>query len=455
MNTLGSFLRPLDPGEAFFYLSDHVSCMNFVVMAERVGGLQPAQVRTALDIIQKDNTLLQASISWTEETGLCFVHTPGPSIELRCDASTLAAWQTTIEQQLSEPFATGASPLVRCLYVDLAPVQSADPAQPARSVLALCFHHAVADGRSGTELLRRMLSLMASGTHPPEADRPTFLPSMADVHPAHYRWTAHPAAAKALRNTLIGDYRRHGPLPAVPWLESVATQRVPQFIRMRFSSGVTQSLRAKARAEGTTLHGVLCAAQLLAQLELQPTGAPSTFFLSCPVDMRPHLEPEQPVTPTGLFTSLISATFEVQAGTDFWQLARDIIIQTRLQLARGEGHLLYHLYGLDGSPVLPHQLEPFRKKALASLPNTMVSNLGAVAAVAEDPAVETISFALCPMPYQTLFTAASSYQDQLVLNVGFDAARVTPANAQVLTRRMQHLLHEAADAISGTPYKLP
>jgi hypothetical protein len=48
------------------------------------------------------------------------------------------------------------------------------------------------------------------------------------------------------------------------------------------------------------------------------------------------------------------------------------------------------------------------------------------------------------MPYQTLFTAASSYQDQLVLNVGFDAARLTPAHAQVLTQRMQDLLRAAA-----------
>ncbi|MBV5332333.1 hypothetical protein JZU54_01905, partial [bacterium] len=69
--------------------------------------------------------------------------------------------------------------------------------------------------------------------------------------------------------------------------------------------------------------------------------------------MRPHLEPVQPVTPTGLFVSLISATFSVQADTNIWQLARDIIVQTRLQLARGEGHLLYYMYGLDGSPVPP------------------------------------------------------------------------------------------------------
>lgn len=439
------FLRTLDPGEAFFCMTDLVSCMNFVVFAERMGCLQPAQIRTALDIVQKENTLLQASISWAEDTGLCFVHAPDIGIELQCHVCAGADWQSAIEQQLSLPFATGEAPLMRCLYLDIEPC--ADPVRPPRSVLALCFHHTVADGRSGTELLRRVLGLIATDTRDHDPNRTTVLPSMADVHPERYRWADQPAAAKQLRNTLIGDYRRHGPLPAVNWLATDTTERLPKFIRLSFTPTVTHNLVSKARDKGTSVHGVLCAAQLLAQLALQTcqTGdEPSTFFLSCPVDMRPHLEPVQPVTPTGLFVSLISATFSVHADTDLWQLARDIIVQTRLQLARGEGHLLYHIYGLDGSLAPPSQMEPFRKKTLASLPNTMVSNVGVVASVTDDPAVDAISFALCPMPYQTLFTAASSYKNQLVLNVGFDAARLSPAHARLLSDRMQTLLLYAA-----------
>jgi hypothetical protein len=161
--------------------------------------------------------------------------------------------------------------------------------------------------------------------------------------------------------------------------------------------------------------------------------------------MRPHLEPVPPVSPTGLFVSLISATFLVSARTNVWDLAREVIVQTRRQIARGEGHLFFNMYGLDGSPVLPDRLASFRQKALASLPNTMVSNVGAIATVADDPAVESISFALCPMPYQTLFTAASSYEGQLILNVGFDAARLTEANAELLAQGMKEVLLAAAN----------
>ena len=425
-------IRPLDPGESFFFMSDLVSCMNFVVFAERRRHLRPERLSQALDLVQQENLLLKAGIRWTQEDGLCFVHAPGRPVELRCHSVTPGDWQHIIEQQLSEPFPAEAAPLMRCLYLQMQ--------APARSVLALCFHHAIADGRSGTALLRRLLSVMGAQDQPSPGTGPTALPAMAKVHPARYRWPEQADAARALKATLIADYRRHGPLPPIPWLASEATERTPRLIRLSLAPEHTRLLLAAARAQGTTVHGALCAAQLLAQRQLQSGSEATPVFLSCPVDMRPHLEPAPPATPIGLFVSLISATFSVSADTDFWQLARDIITQTRLQIARGEGHLLYHLFGLDGSPVLPEQLESFRKKTLASLPNTMVSNVGAIAPVVDDPAVESISFALCPMPYQTLFTAASSYQDQLILNVGFDAARITESDAQTLAQHIRRIL---------------
>ncbi len=429
-------VRPLDPGEAFFYLSDHVSCMNFVVFAERSGHLPPERIRTALQVLQRDNLLLQTRIDWTDENGLCFVHAPGLAIALQQHSVSPDNWQAPIEAQLSQPFADGTAPLMRCLYLEMP--------SPERSVLGLCFHHAIGDGRSGTALLRRLLGLIAAGTAVDAPSHVAALPAMADVHPPGYRWANQPEAVKQVRNAMMADYRRHGPLPAIGWLAPQASDRTPKFIRQTLPADATRRLISRARDHGTSVHGALCAAQLLAQFKLQPGTDSTAFFLSCPVDMRPHLEPGQPVTPTGLFVSLIAGTFLISADTDMWTLARDIITQTRVQLARGEGHLLYHLYGLDGSLIAPAQLEPFKKKALASLPNTMVSNVGAIADVADDPDVDAISFALCPMPYQTLFTAASSYKDQLVLNVGFDADRLTPAHAQTLSQSIHAILLNAA-----------
>lgn len=428
--------RPLDPGEAFFTLSDQVSCMNFVVFAQRSTLLQPEHITQALSALQQENALLQVRIDWSEAHGLRFEPAPGQAIDLQTQSYCGDAWRQAIEQELSNPFATGSAPLARCLYLE--------DAAASRSVLALTFHHAIADGRSGTALLRRLLSLLAHVQPTSAKTTATALPAMQDVFPPRYRWADQPDAARALRETLIGDYRRHGALSAITWLATEAEGRTPQFIQCTLPAHVSQRLLQRARAEGTTVHGALCAAQLLAQHQLQPPGTPSTFFLSCPVDMRPHLEPVQPTLPTGMFVSLISNTFQISDDSALWALAREVIAQTRLQLARGEGHLLYWLYGLTGAPVPPGALASFRKKSLASLPNTMVSNVGAVATVDDDPAVEAISFALCPMPYQTLFTAASSYAGRLILNVGFDAQRVQPQAAQQLVAAIDALLRRAA-----------
>ena len=59
------------------------------------------------------------------------------------------------------------------------------------------------------------------------------------------------------------------------------------------------------------------------------------------------------------------------------------------------------------------------------------------------------------MPYQTLFTAASSYQDQLILNVGFDAARLTESDAQTLAQHMQHFVDRAPTCLPPLPHAQP
>jgi len=437
--------RPLDPGEAFFTLSDQFSSMNFVVFAERTGDLMPDQIRQALDALQQENALLQARIDWFDEKGLCFEVTPGPLIHLDCIPLRSDRWLHQVERQLSLPFALGSAPLMRCVYLELhAPEPDAQP--PGQCVLALCFHHAIADGRAGIALLRRLLHLLAVGSAPAEhrtTTRPA-LPAMIDLMPSRYRWAEQPDAAKQLKATLITDYRRHGAPATLPWLDSANTARQPKLLRLRLSPGHTAQLIAQARQHDTSVHGVLCAAQLLAQAALQPGDAPTTFMLSSPVDMRAHLEPAPSTAPTGLFVSIVSATFAVSASTPLWPLAQDIVRQTRLQISRGEGHLFFNMFGLDGTAVQPGHMAAFQKKLQASLHNTMVSNVGPVATVPDDPAVDAISFALCPMPYQALFTAASTYQGQLILNVGFDAEKLAPATAQTLVQHIHSQLLTAA-----------
>ncbi|MCW2312890.1 hypothetical protein [Rhodoferax antarcticus] len=160
------FSRPLDPGEAFFFLCDHVSCMNFVVLAERTAALAPERIRRALKTVQQEHALLQTQTSWTQENGLRFEPAPGALIELHCHQSSAEHWPGLIEHELSSPFAPGTAPLMRCVYIEVATADAPASAAPS-CVLALTFHHSIADGRSGTDILRHQLSLIASGNPNP------------------------------------------------------------------------------------------------------------------------------------------------------------------------------------------------------------------------------------------------------------------------------------------------
>lgn len=418
--------------------------MNFVLFAERRGRLDAGRIRAGLAVLQRENPLLQVRITWSAEAGLRFRSAPDRPIVLECRQISPGGWQAWIEHELGRPFGLDEAPLLRCQYLHWS--------SPDRSVLALTFHHAIGDGRSGVELLRRLLDLIAAGAASMPREATPALPPMYEVFPPRFRWSDQADAAEQVADRMMADYKRHGRVGRLPWLSGTApsvANRVPRFIRFILPPDLTRRLLAQSRQHGASLHGVLCAAQLLAQYRLQGSGQKEALFLSCPVDMRPYLEPVQPVTPTGLYVTLISASFALEPNTDLWDLAREVVRQTRLQLARGEGHLFFSMYGLEEIPLAPDSEARFIKALLASLNHTMVSNIGRVATVESDPAVDAISFALCPMPYQLLFSAVSTYRDSLIVNLNFDAGKLGEQVAAALAEAMREILSAAARAGTG------
>jgi NRPS condensation-like uncharacterized protein len=431
-----SVSRHLDPAEAFFFMADRVSCMNFAIFAERSGHLDPELIRSSLGVIQDENPLLQVCIRWTEDHGLRFEPMASTSIDLVCRTVDADNWQRWIEQELAHPFPPGSAPLMRCRYLEMS--------SPERSVLVLVFHHSIADGRSGVELLRRLIDCIATRTTARTGATVLPLRPLHQAFPPRFRWADQLGSAKQVKDALIADYRRHGRSTPMPWLSSDAPTRTPRFIRVAFPPEVTQRLLELSHRHQTTVHGALCAAQLVAQYRSRMDRDPATLFLSFPVDMRALVEPTQPITPIALYASLISAAFAVDTNTDFWVLAREVVGQTRRQMDRGEGHIFFHLYGLDSTPVRPDRLEPFTRLLLSTWQNTMVSNIGKVPAIDSDPEVDAISFALCPMPYQTLFTSVSTYRGRLLLNIGYDAGKVSDATGVKVAASVRNALQEAA-----------
>ncbi|MBI1892394.1 MAG: hypothetical protein HYS18_17250 [Burkholderiales bacterium] len=421
--------RPLDAGERFFWLLDRVSGMNFVVFAEISGTLDEMRLRDGLRKAQEMHPLLRAKICANPHGELRF-EPDGETLDLEIIAVAENNWQAPIEKELCYRFELTEAPLMRCLYLRFT--------DGSRSVLALTFHHTIADGRSGTALLREILHEVFDIGREKQADRGRIHPAMHDAFPEKHQWHRQPEAFMALAETRKQELKRHGRPAALPWLNQQQTRREPRFIRIELDA---PALVARCKQHGATVHGALGAAQLTAQFKAMGECAPQTLSFGSPADMRPYLDGGISATGLGLYVSLLFATYRV-GEIPFWELARAIGSDIKKQLTRGDGHLLFTQIQPEMFPPTEEGIAAFAKLMLASPQSTMISNIGVVEPIQGTSAVEAISFVLCPMPYQVLFTAVSTYRDRLIVNLAYDAAKLSPAHASSLAAWIRQALQE-------------
>jgi len=88
---------------------------------------------------------------------------------------------------------------------------------------------------------------------------------------------------------------------------------------LRLSPGLTSSVRDRARQEGTTVHGALCAALVLASREVFAAWREIPLRILSPINARPLLDAGESC---GFFLGATTSVFDRQA-MDFWDIARD------------------------------------------------------------------------------------------------------------------------------------
>ncbi len=426
--------RQLDPGEHFFWLLDRVSGMNFVIFAEIGGAIDPAHLQQALTKAQQAHPLLRTQIVQPSPGELWFAPAAVP-LMFETIAVTQDDWQAPIEAELSLPFELEEAPLVRCRYLTFT--------DQDRSVLLLSFHHAIADGRSGTALLREILAYLAKPDSASHFQTGAVHPPMHSVFPEKYHWHLQPQSAVELIATRKSELKRHGRPSALPWLDQQQPRRMPRIKRLMLDAASTAQLMRACKNHGTTMHGALGAAQLLAKYRSLGGSDEHTLSLGSPADMRPYLAGTIPVTGLGLYVTLLQANYALGGAQSFWELARAVGSDLKRQLGRGDGHLLFAQIQPASFAPTPAGIAAFSAIMLASPQSSMISNIGVVDAVSGAGRVEAISFALCPMPYQMLFSAASTYGGRLIVNMAYDAAKLSADNADQLAQWMKQALLDA------------
>ena len=212
----------------------------------------------ALLALQRRHPLLATKILFGE-TGRPEFHASTSAIPLRVVPGPIPDdWDREMATELATLFDLSSGPLVRAVLFH----------ERARVILLLSMVHCITDGMSSTFLLRDLL-VAVSGGH---LDPLPLLPSMETL--LH----SLPAGPSSVR---LPD------LPAGRTPVLVRDDARPCFTRRVLDRSLTASLRSRARQEGASVFGALCAAAVLARRPERAQAA--SLVVSYPIDIRSML----------------------------------------------------------------------------------------------------------------------------------------------------------------------
>ena len=287
-------LRDLDAFEEFFWLLEQSAPVFHAAIVEVTGATTVRQWKTALNAIQDRYPLLSASIQKIPGQRPFFEKVRGASMDLRI---ALLPDSLVLEEEMAnefqKTFGDGNGPLTWATLFHA----------PDRSVVMFATHHSSLDEKSHLLLIQDLLAAVAGEN----LGRPL------EVQPGLAQLVGLPDPAPYVK-TLGG----RSVAPEETTLSTMSKIRVQ---RVRLSLMETQALQARARAEGTTVHGALVAAMTLAGKRYSDEWNAGPVRCQSTIDMRRTLGiPDVP----GFLISAHKTPVLTPEGASFWDIARSV-----------------------------------------------------------------------------------------------------------------------------------
>lgn len=419
--------RPLGALERVVDLVDRARSLNFVVIGDLRGPLAPAALRAALDAAQRLHPLLGVRIDRRGATPRFCADGVGP-IPLRViDGAAPTAEVATAE--LNAPLPRDAGPLVRATWI----VRGGDG-----GTLMLTFNHTIGDGASGALLLRDVVAV--AGGAAPRAPLPLPAP-LEERLPRHTRGAAGIARlGRFVAREVAGHVGRRALPQRVRCEVRVPVEAVEaRLVQRELDRATVAALIARARAEGTSVHGALEAALMRAFVRCEAGDRPCVVCMGAPVNLRVRLEP--PIgDDVGMFVALAQATHRVDPSAPFWALARAARGALAASVERGEplafapvvAWLVAKVVGASDAPDAPGRAAALVQRAMSA--TTGITNLGALAIPRHHGplTIERVQFVVSPSAMADLVTTAATFDGVLCWNFVYNAPRVSAARVERL-----------------------
>jgi hypothetical protein len=345
-------VRALGAMERLFWLMDQNHPVHLTVTAEVKGFTKVQSWRDALDAVQGRHPVLSTSIKRNEEGQSALYQADAAPIPLRVvDGSFPGRWELELEREMALPFTPEQAPLIRSVLIH----------KPQSAVLIMIAHHAIADGMALVFLIRDLLQVLSGG----------------QIEPLSFN-----RSAEELLSTLPEgeEVVQVGAPQAEPALYREDDGLTPRSTARKLDENLTATLKERARREGTTVQGALCAALVLAGRKTSSTWRNQSVRVMSPINVRAHLGAGEAC---GLYLCGGMVPFQPGDSRAFWELAR--FAKKELAPSQTLQSLSTSLHGLEAIMTEDVDVETAAQIAAGAFArDLMVSNLG-------------------PMPYESEF----------------------------------------------------
>ncbi len=434
--------RTLGRTEHIYWLLDQLYCLNFLAVAELDGTLNDDDLQAALDIVQQENPTLRTQITTDRAGRPCFKSVSAGEQPLILELHGLRNWRQAIESQLMTPFEDEEAPLARFLWFR---------GKGKKSVVAMVFHHSIADGKSGVcvllDVLRRAVGQDLS---------PHFKEAQPSSQQLDLIQKKGPVAGKLKELKFwLGMGKDILKFPEqLPGYDMAAGDiRKIKIIPFSILPETSTALLAACRDNDTTIHGALGAALLFALSDEFEEINSRYLGVNSLVDLRGGLEGGLTEQDLGLYISTVTTVHRLDEQPDFWRLAREIPHHLKGVISSGDANIVNSIY--PETPLYTPDKSGAKRlqKVVASAPpSSMLTNIGRVNVLplGNELRISALSFAVSPPVQHPICMTTASYDGQIDSNVVYDQCKLKHKQAKRITENILRRLQQEAGGITPT-----
>lgn len=421
--------RSLRAVERMCAVADEAATLNFATSALVEGELPTDAIRVALDALRARHPLLSASFD-----GSRFVAGAAAPIELVESSGSVDDVDPILEEELRHRRWEPSGPRARCHLLRHG---------PGLATIVLSFHHVVSDGSSGVIAMRDLLHALAT---PGTFEGPIASPGQ-DTYFPEGRGGARDMVRALAYQSAIG--RRPKPFRVRNGPSVSPEARVLRLDPIRFSRDESLAIHRAAKANGSTIHGVLVAAIAIAVAAESPVDGAVPIRVMHPVDMRRYLATHPGTRPIGdaigYYVSSVETDHRVDRAPDLGVLAEEVTRGVRDAKDRGEpfltapagGRLLVLARALLGDT----RFRILAEKALVAS-TFSITNLGALESLGMKRTfgplrIRRFGFVAAPSIFGAFCASASSFDGELELVLHHVEPRVDAVLANRIRDRVR------------------